>query len=145
MRPSMMVRWQGSAGVQLNLRRAHSVFYKENVLRAPIEHVQAALLVPLGREILPRVCIMKKFHRHIAEGCIAEVAGDVGKIAGSKTGLAVLQLEGGGRLTGNIVFEVSAAQGDKHVVVTMAMHQGSFMGRDLYLERTDVIILEGKM
>jgi hypothetical protein len=69
----------------------------------------------------------------------------MGVPSGSETGFAVLELESGGRLSGDIVFEDGWTQGYEDAVMAVMVHQRGLVGRDFQLEHPHIIILQGEM
>src|SRR5579862_3005740 len=89
----VMVLGYDRAGLEFNFGDAHSVLYKKDVFRSPLQDVQAAFFIPLGRRCLVSGVILKQFHRDGAKRCGREVAREMRKTSRRKSRLAVLHLE----------------------------------------------------
>ena len=141
----MMMLGNDAAGVELELRGAHAVFHEKNILGAPVQDVQAAVFVPLGRRRLARLLVLQKFDGDIAEGLVGEILCDVGEPAGEEPGFAILQRELDRRLSRNLVFHDGRSQGDEDVVVAVTVHERGRVGRDFHLEHAHVLVFERQM
>jgi len=64
-----------------------------------------------------RLLVLQEFNGDVAEGLVGKILDDMGVPSGSKTGFAVLELESGGRLSGDIVFEDDWTQGYEDAVM----------------------------
>jgi hypothetical protein len=81
----------------------------------------------------------------VAEGLVAEIAGDVGEGGGGEAGFSVLKLDGDGRLVFDGVDDFGGAEGDVDVVVAVPVHESFGVGSDLDVEDTDGFVFEGEM
>ena len=78
-------------------------------------------------------------------GVLGQVARYVGESSRRKAGFAILHFDDDGRLARDFVRDVSCSQGDKNVVVVVAMHERCVLRRDLRQEHADLLIFEEQM
>jgi hypothetical protein len=88
--------------------------------------------------------VLEEFDGDVAKGLIADVAGDVGEGGGGEAGVAVLELEGDGRLVFDGVDDLGGTERDGDVVVAVPVHQGVGVGRNFDIEDADGFVLEGE-
>ena len=144
MRAIVMVAGHRGARFEFNLGDADSIFHEKNLAAAARESLFASLLRPMGWR-LPQFVILHQFNRHVAEGLVGEIPGDVGKVSWRKPGAAVLGMNLHRRFALDFVGEVSIAECDGYVVVAMPVHERRGMGRNLDLEGANVLVVDGKV
>jgi hypothetical protein len=144
-RAGMVMARHGGAGLQLGLGDTDAVLNEDDVLRASGEDVEAAFFVPLRRRRLAGGFVLQKFDSHVAERGVGQIAGDVGEVAGHKTGFTILQVKRDGRLALDVVLGLRGAERDEDVIVVMGVHESRVMGWDLHLEHADVFVFEGEV
>ena len=139
-----MVAGRDRARFEVDLGHADSIFHEKNLAPAAGESLFATFLWPM-RWRLPQFFILHKLNRHIAEGLVRKIPGDVGKVSQRKPGAAVLEADLHRRLALDFVRDVSIAECDGDVVVAMAMHERRGMGRNLDLEGANVLVFNGQV
>jgi len=144
-RARMVMAGHSGARLQLGFGDAHAVLNEDDVLRASGEDVEAAFFVPLRRRRLAGGFVLQKFDSHVAERGVGQIAGDVGEVAGDKTGFTILQVKRDGRLALDVVLGLRGAERDEDVIVVMGVHESRVMGWDLHLEHADVFVFEGEV
>jgi hypothetical protein len=144
-RAGMVMTGHCGAGLQLGFRDADAVLNENDVLRASGEDVEAAFFVPLCWRSFVGGFVLQKFDSHVAEGGVGPIAGDVGEVAGDKTGFAILQVKRDGRLALDVVLDLRGAERDEDVVMVMGVHEGRVMGWDLDLKHAHIFVFEGEV
>ena len=86
--------------------------------------------------------VLEEFDRHVAEGRVREILGDVGEVPRCEVSFAILQPERGWRLARDVIFDLRRTQRHEDVVMAMAVHQRGLVGRDFDFEDTDVGIFK---
>src|SRR5579864_3072035 len=88
-RPVVTMAWNDSSGLELEFGNAGVVLYEKYFLRASVQDMKAAFLIPLGRR-RAEFFVLHELDRDVAERPAGEVAGDVGERSGREAGLTVL-------------------------------------------------------
>src|ERR1700756_4736053 len=88
-RPVVTMAWNDSSGLELEFRNAGIVLYEKYFLRASVQDMKAAFLIPLGRR-RAEFFVLHELDGDVAERPPCEIAGDVGEGGGRKSGLTVL-------------------------------------------------------
>jgi len=131
---------EDSGRLKFDVRDAGTVFYEEYMLRAVLQDLQAAIFVPFRR-----AGFTHQFNRHIAKWGKRQVAGDMGKAAGSELDFAILKFDSNWRPSCDVVFNFSGPYDDKQVIMAMPMHKGRVIGRDFDLENPHICVLKGEV
>ena len=142
MRAGVVVAGDGRAGLQVDLGDADAVLHEHDVLGASGEDVEAAVFVPCGGRRFVGGFVLHEFDGDVAEWCVGEVMRDVGEVAGSKSGFAILQFHFDWRLAFDFIREIGGAQRDIHVVMAVDVHQRGIVRRDLDLEDAHILVFE---
>ena len=123
---------------------ADVVFDEENLFGAVGEDIEAAVFVPVSGGGAERF-VFQDFDGDVAEGLIAEVAGDVGEGGGGEAGFTVLELDGDGRLVLDLVDDLGGAEGDLEVIVAVPVHEGVGVGRNANVEDADGLVFKDEV
>src|SRR6266545_2484146 len=110
MRSGVMVSWSHASGLELDLGDSHSVFHKQDVLRAAVENAETTFFVPWGRGRLARFLVLQKFDGYVAERSGGQVPRCMGKASGKEASLAVCEFELDGWFAQNRVFDLRRAE-----------------------------------
>ena len=78
--------------------------------------------------------VLHDFDGDVAEWLVGKIAGDVGKVAGRKSGFAILQFHFDRRLAFDFIREVGGAERYVDVIVVMDVEERGIVRRDLDLE-----------
>lgn len=140
-----MVGWDHAAGLEFDFGDADAVFHEEDVLRAAVEDVEAAFLVPWKGRRFAGLLVLQKLDGHVAEGSVREVAGEVGEVGGEEAGVAVGEGDFDGGLALDFVGDVGGAEHDVDVVVTVTVDKGRFVRGDFEVEDAHVVVGEDKV
>lgn len=144
----VMVFGNDSAGLEFEFGGADGVFDEEDLFGTVVEDGEAAVFV--FRWVPRRGCVaqggvVEDFDGDVAEGLRAEVAHDVSEGGGGEAGVAVGELDGGGRLVFDRVGDFAVAEIDGEVVVAVPVHLTLGAGVDLDVEDAHGFVFEREM
>ena len=138
----MVLHGDHASRLEFDFGDADAVFDEEDFFGASVEDVEAALFVPFsgrGAEFV----VLQEFDVDDAEGLVAEIAGDVGEVAGEESGLPVLQFDGDGVFALHGVGDFGVAERHVDVVVAVPMHLSLGVRREFCDEDADLGVGEG--
>jgi hypothetical protein len=141
----VVVAGDGAGDLEFGFGDADAVLDEEDLLGAAVEDLEAAIVVPWRGRSGVGLFVLKKFYGHGSERRGGEVAGDVSEAAVGGTDFAILHFEQDGGLAGDLVGDVSGANGDENVIVAMAVQQSGGVRRDVHLKDAHVLILQSQV
>src|SRR5438270_10364020 len=88
-RPVVTMAWNDSSGLELDFGNTGVVLYEKYFLRASVQDMKAAFLIPLGRR-RAEFFVLHELDSDVAERPAGKIAGDMGEAGGRESCLTVL-------------------------------------------------------
>lgn len=147
-RAGVVVQGFDATGLEFELGDADAVFDKENFFGATVEDVEAAVVLWVGgvpvRGRFVEFVVLAEFDGDVAEG-LRSIVDDVGEVAGSESGLSVLEFAGDRIFAFDGVDDLARAKHDVHVVVVVPVHERVGVRGDVHVEDADLGVFEDEL